>query len=130
MGMVQEFKAFALRGNVFDMAVGIIIGAAFGKVVSSFVSDVMTPPLGMAMGKTDFSELGIEIGKNAKNEAVKINYGPFIQTCIDFVIIAFCVFLLVKGINRMMKKAPPPPAAPTRDQQLLEEIRDLLKAKR
>lgn len=107
--MFKEFKEFAMRGNVVDMAVGIIIGTAFGKIVSSFVSDVLMPPIGMLLGGMDFSALKLKL-----KEDVFINYGVFINTVIDFIIIAFAIFLVVKGMNRLKKKEiPPPPAAPT-----------------
>ncbi|MDZ7263166.1 MAG: large-conductance mechanosensitive channel protein MscL [candidate division KSB1 bacterium] len=107
--MFKEFKEFAMRGNVVDMAVGIIIGAAFGKIVSSFVNDVLMPPIGMLLGGVDFSNLVIRL-----KEGVFIKYGVFINTVIDFIIVAFAIFLVVKGMNRLKKKeVPPPPAAPT-----------------
>ncbi len=107
--MFKEFKEFAMRGNVVDMAVGIIIGAAFGKIVSSFVNDVLMPPIGLLLGGVDFSALKIILKEN-----VSINYGVFINTVIDFIIIAFAIFLVVKAINKMKRKeVPPPPAAPT-----------------
>ncbi len=134
MGMVQEFKAFAVRGNVVDMAVGIIIGAAFGKIVSSLVADVVMPPLGLLIGGVDFSDLAISLPVLHEGAAaVTINYGRFIQTTVDFIIVAFAVFLLVKGINRLRRQheeAPPAPPAPSREEELLTEIRDLLKAER
>lgn len=133
MGMLNEFKSFAVKGNVVDMAVGIIIGAAFGKIVSSFVGDVIMPPLGLLIGGVDFSNLAITL-KHAQGDApaVVLAYGKFIQTVIDFIIIAFAIFIGVKAINQLRRKeaeAPSAPPAPTRDQQLLEEIRDLLKAR-
>ncbi|ACO80242.1 large-conductance mechanosensitive channel [Azotobacter vinelandii CA] len=133
MGMLSEFKAFAVKGNVVDMAVGIIIGAAFGKIVSSFVGDVIMPPLGLLIGGVDFSDLAITL-KQAQGDmpAVVLAYGRFIQTVIDFLIIAFAIFIGVKALNQLKRKeaeAPSLPPAPTRDQQLLEEIRDLLKTR-
>lgn len=130
-GLLQEFKTFALRGNVVDMAVGIITGAAFGKIVSSLVADVVMPPLGLLIGGVDFKDLAVTL-RQAQGEvaAVTLNYGAFVQTVIDFTIIAFAIFVLVKAINRMQKKAaeaPAEPAAPPADIQLLTEIRDLLK---
>ncbi|TBW06543.1 large-conductance mechanosensitive channel protein MscL [Azotobacter chroococcum subsp. isscasi] len=132
MGMLSEFKAFAVKGNVVDMAVGIIIGAAFGKIVSSFVGDLIMPPLGLLIGGVDFSDLAITL-KQAEGTApaVVLAYGKFIQTVIDFLIIAFAIFIGIKAVNQLKRKeaeAPSLPPAPTRDQQLLEEIRDLLKA--
>lgn len=122
--MLKEFKAFAMRGNVMDMAVGIIIGAAFGKIVSSFVGDVLMPIIGSLTGGVDFSSLSVTVG-----DAV-VNYGLFIQSIVDFVIVAFSIFIVIRQMNKMKKKqddgakdAPPPP----REQVLLEEIRDLLK---
>jgi large conductance mechanosensitive channel len=134
MGMMKEFKEFAVKGNVVDMAVGIIIGAAFGKIVSSFVGDVIMPPIGVLLGGVDFSNLSIIIKEAVENKpAVVIGYGKFIQTMIDFTIIAFAVFLAIKAINALKKKeeaAPPAPAAPSNQEVLLAEIRDLLKDKK
>jgi large conductance mechanosensitive channel len=133
MSMIQEFKAFAVRGNVVDMAVGIIIGAAFGKIVSSAVADIVMPPLGMMIGGVDFSDLAITLKAAAEGTpAVVLGYGKFIQALLDFTIVAFAVFLLVKGINSLKRKeaaAPSLPPAPSKEEQLLGEIRDLLKAK-
>jgi len=133
MGMMAEFKEFAVRGNVVDMAVGIIIGAGFGKIVSSLVADVIMPPIGLAVGKVDFSDLSITLKeKTDEAAAVTLNYGLFLNTLIDFSILAFAVFLLVKGINRLRRKqaaAPAPPVAPTPQENLLAEIRDLMKAR-
>ncbi|HCC82514.1 MULTISPECIES: large-conductance mechanosensitive channel protein MscL [unclassified Methylophaga] len=133
MSMVQEFKKFAMRGNVIDMAVGIIIGVAFGKIVSSFVADVIMPPLGLLLGGVDFKDLTIVL-KEAVGEtpAVVIAYGQFIQTIVDFVIIAFVIFLVIKAMNSLKAKeeaAPEAPPAPTKEEILLTEIRDLLKEK-
>jgi len=133
MGMMQEFKKFAMRGNVVDMAVGIIIGGAFGKIVSSFVADVIMPPIGLLIGGVDFSKLAITV-KAAVGDvaAVTINYGKFIQTVLDFLIIAFAIFIVIKGINSLKKKeegAPATPPAPTKEEVLLTEIRDILKQK-
>ena len=132
MSLIKEFKAFASRGNVIDMAVGIIIGAAFGKIVSSFVADIIMPPIGIILGGVNFSDLSIVL-QAAQGDApsVVIAYGKFIQTIIDFTIIAFAIFMGVKAINRLKRKeevAPKAPAAPTKDQELLSGIRDLLKA--
>jgi large conductance mechanosensitive channel len=135
MKIVQEFKQFAMKGNVVDMAVGIIIGAAFGKIVSSLVNDVIMPPLGLLIGGVDFTELKITLKEaftdqagNAVN-AVTINYGTFVQTAFDFLIVAFAIFLMIKAMNNMKKKeaAPAAPPAPTTEEKLLSEIRDLLK---
>ena len=125
--MLKEFKEFAMRGNVVDMAVGIIIGAAFGKIVSSLVADVIMPPIGMLMGNMDFSELAIALGEG--EGAASINYGVFINTILDFVIIAFAIFLLIKGINSLKRKEeekPKEPPKPSNEEVLLTEIRDLL----
>lgn len=129
MSMLREFKQFAMRGNVVDMAVGIIIGGAFGKIVSSFVGDVIMPPIGVLLGGVDFSNLSLTI-KDATETApaVILSYGKFINTIIDFIIIAFAIFMAIKAMNSLKKKeeAAPPPAPPA-DVQLLTEIRDLLK---
>ncbi len=136
--MLQEFKKFAMRGNVVDMAVGIIIGAAFGKIVSSFVSDIIMPPIGMIMGNVDFSQLFINIsgGEYATLAAAKeagaatINYGAFINTVLDFVIVAFAIFMVIRGMNNMKQKEeekPAEPAKPSEEVLLLQEIRDALK---
>ncbi|MCY1409363.1 Large-conductance mechanosensitive channel [compost metagenome] len=132
MSILQEFKTFAVKGNVVDMAVGIIIGAAFGKIVSSLVGDVIMPPLGIIIGGVDFSDLAVTL-KAAEGEApaVLLAYGKFIQTIIDFVIIAFAIFMGIKVINKLKREeeaAPAAPPAPTKDQELLSEIRDLLRA--
>lgn len=134
MSIVKEFKDFAVKGNVVDMAVGVIIGAAFGKIVSSLVGDVIMPPIGVLLGGVDFSSLAL-IVKEAVGEApaVVISYGKFIQTLIDFTIIAFAIFIAVKAINSTKKKAeeaPAAPPAPSKEEVLLTEIRDLLKEKK
>ncbi|MFO8239422.1 MAG: large-conductance mechanosensitive channel protein MscL [Dissulfuribacterales bacterium] len=131
MSMIKEFKAFAMRGNVVDMAVGIVIGVAFGKIVSSFVADVLMPPLGMPLGDVNFADLSVTL-KEASGEvaAVTLNYGQFIQTVVDFLIIAFAIFLVIKGMNSLKKKeeeAPAKPPAPSKEEMLLTEIRDVLK---
>lgn len=138
MSIIKEFKDFALKGNVMDMAVGVIIGGAFGKIVSSVVNDILMPPIGMLLGGTDFTSLSVVLNKHAVAEgaeAVTWNYGAFIQTCVDFLILAFCVFLLVKAMNMLMRKkeeapAPAPDPAPSKEEVLLTEIRDLLKEKK
>ncbi|UPU37849.1 large-conductance mechanosensitive channel protein MscL [Geomonas paludis] len=132
MSIVKEFKEFAVKGNVVDMAVGIIIGAAFAKIVSSFVGDVVMPPIGALVGGVDFSQLSIVVKEGVGNKPpVLISYGKFIQTIIDFIIIAAAVFAAIKGINALKKKeAAAPPPAPTKEELLLTEIRDLLKAGR
>ncbi len=130
MGMMSEFKEFAMKGNVVDMAVGIVIGGAFGKIVSSFVNDVLMPPIGMALGGADFSDLAYTLkDATAEAEAVTLKYGAFIQTFIDFLIIAFAIFMVVKAMNKMKKEEPPEPEAPpepSNEEKLLTEIRDLL----
>jgi large conductance mechanosensitive channel len=128
MSLASEFKEFAMKGNVVDMAVGVIIGAAFGKIVSSLVENVIMPPLGMALSGVNFKDLGNQIGTAPDGTAVMLKYGAFLQTIFDFVIIAFILFLALKGINKLKKPAPnAPPPAPPRNEVLLEEIRDLLK---
>ncbi|MBN2212097.1 MAG: large-conductance mechanosensitive channel protein MscL [Sedimentisphaerales bacterium] len=138
MGMLKEFKDFALRGNVVDMAVGIIIGGAFGKIVTSVVNDIVMPPIGMLIGGVDFADLKWELKEavgNAAGEvitpAVTINYGMFINVVINFLIIAWAIFIVIKALNSFKKKqeAAPPPAPP-KQEVLLEEIRDLLKTNR
>jgi len=114
MGMLREFKEFAMRGNVMDMAVGIIIGAAFGKIVSSLVNDVIMPPIGLLLGNVDFSQLAITLkAKTAASEAVTLNYGVFINTILDFVIVAFAIFIMIKQINRFKRKEEAPVVEPT-----------------
>jgi large conductance mechanosensitive channel len=129
MGLLKEFRSFIERGNVIDLAVAVIIGGAFGKIVSSVVADVLMPPIGLVAGGVNFTALKLAIG--GKPEApVTMNYGNFLQATFDFLIVAFCVFLLVKSINSLKKKqeeAPAAPAAPPEDVVLLREIRDLLK---
>ncbi|MBL3555082.1 MULTISPECIES: large-conductance mechanosensitive channel protein MscL [Marinobacter] len=133
MSIVKEFKEFAVKGNVMDMAVGIIIGVAFGKIVSSFVADVLMPPIGLLIGGVDFSNLVITLKAAEEGaEAVALRYGVFIQAVFDFVIVAFAVFIAVRALNSMRKKeaeTPAAPPAPSAQEQLLMEIRDLLKQK-
>ena len=134
---VKEFKDFAVKGNAVDMAVGVIIGGAFGKIVSSIVNDLIMPPIGWLIGGIDFKDLKYDMPVNPLNEGgepVSIAYGNFIQTCLDFFIIAFCVFLLVRAIMKLSRKkeepaAPPAPAEPSAEVKLLTEIRDALKHK-
>jgi large conductance mechanosensitive channel len=130
MGLASEFKEFAMKGNVVDLAVGVIIGAAFGKIVSSLVGDMFMPALGKVIGGVNFSDFAITLGKDPTGKEVLIKYGAFLQTMFDFLIIAFVLFFTIKGINRLKKPhvsdAPPPPAPPPRSEVLLEEIRDLL----
>ena len=145
MSVIKEFREFAMRGNIVDMAVGIIIGSAFAKIVSSIVNDVLMPPLGMLLGRVDFKDFKIilqdaipEITANgaiiqAGVNEVAIKYGVFIQSIIDFVIIAICIFMVIKVMNKLKKKeeaAPPAPAAPSKEELLLAEIRDILKEKK
>ncbi|MCB0332384.1 MAG: large-conductance mechanosensitive channel protein MscL [Bdellovibrionales bacterium] len=129
--MMKEFKEFAVKGNVADMAVGIIIGAAFGKIVSSFVNDVITPPLGLLLGGVDFSGLALTLkAANGEAAAVTLNYGVFLQTVFDFVIVAFSIFLAIKALNTLKRKEeekPKEPPKPSNEEVLLGEIRDLLK---
>jgi len=133
MSMMKEFKEFAVKGNVVDMAVGIIIGAAFGKIVTALVSGVIMPPIGVLLGGVDFSDLAFVVKEAVGEEpAVVISYGAFIQTVIDFTIIAFAIFMVIKAINSLKRKeeeAPKAPPAPSTEEVLLTEIRDLLKAK-
>lgn len=128
MGMIKEFKEFAVKGNMIDMAVGIIIGAAFGKIVSSLVADIIMPPLGILIGGIDFTGLAYTLKDAADGaEAVTLNYGAFIQNVVDFIIVAFAIFIVVKMINSAKKKEEARPVAPPKQEVLLEEIRDLLK---
>lgn len=142
MSIVKEFKEFAMRGNIVDMAVGIIIGSAFGRIISSVVSDVLMPPIGMAIGRVDVKDFklvlqkavpaitdGGIVVKQAVAE-VALKYGMFAQTIIDFLIVAFCIFLVIKVMNRLKKKEETKPAAPSNEEILLAEIRDLLKERK
>jgi large conductance mechanosensitive channel len=130
MSLASEFKEFAMKGNVVDLAVGVIIGAAFGKIVSSLVGDVIMPPLGLLLAGVNFSDLAATVGTAADGTPILLKYGVFIQTLIDFVIIAFVIFMAIKGINRLKRPPAPaadaPPAPPPRNEVLLEEIRNLL----
>ena len=145
MGFLQEFKAFALKGNVMDMAVGVIIGGAFGKIVTSLVNDVIMPPIGLIIGGVDFTDLKLTLKQpvldaagEVLNPAVTWNYGAFLQQVVDFTLLAFCVFMMVKVMNRLTIKkkeeepapAPAPEPEPTKEELLLAEIRDLLKERR
>ena len=131
MSLLKEFKEFAVKGNVVDMAVGIIVGAAFGKIVSSLVADVVMPPIGVLLGGVDFSDLAITVRAATETApAVVIAYGKFIQTMLDFTIIAFVIFMAIKGLNKLRRQeeaAPSAPPEPTKEELLLTEIRDLLK---
>jgi large conductance mechanosensitive channel len=133
MKIISEFKAFAMRGNVVDMAIGIILGAAFGKIVTSLVNDIIMPPIGLLVGGVDFTDLAIILKKAVgETPAVTINYGMFIQVIIDFLIVAFAIFMVIKAMNAMKKKeeaSPAAPPVPTKEEILLTEIRDLLKNK-
>ncbi len=136
--MLKEFREFAMKGNVLDMAIGVIIGGAFGKIVSSLVSDVLMPPIGLLMGKVDFTSLFLNLSGTPQPSlaaakaagAPTVNYGVFLQTVFDFIIIAFVIFMLVKQVNRFKKETPPsPPPGPTNEEKLLMEIRDALKGR-
>ena len=135
MSMMKEFKDFAMRGNVMDMAVGIIIGGAFGKIVSSFVNDVLMPPLGLLLGNVDFSSLAVKLAEvGADGKPVLWKYGAFIQSTVDFVIVAFAIFMMIRWMNSLSKKeepaapaVPEAPPEPSAEEKLLTEIRDLLK---
>lgn len=141
MSFIQDFKAFALKGNVVDMAVGVIIGGAFGKIVTSIVNNIIMPPIGVLTGGMDFTDLKLVLkdavkgGDQVVSEAVTINYGQFIQDVVDFLIVAFCIFLMVKGIAALSRKKeekpaePAPAPGPSAEEKLLTEIRDLLKNK-
>ena len=131
-GFLSEFKAFAMRGNVIDMAIGIIVGASFGKIVSAFVDGVIMPPLGLLIGGVDFSDLAIVLKDAELNApAVTLKYGAFLQTVLDFTIVAFAIFLAIKALNKLKRKeAETPTLVPPRQEILLEEIRDILKAKK
>ena len=132
MSMMKEFKEFAMKGNVMDMAIGIIIGAAFGKIVSTLVANVIMPPIGLLLGGINFAEFAITLkAASGDNPAVVMQYGIFIQAVVDFIIIAFAIFMVIKGMNAMKKKeeeAPAAPPAPPKEEVLLTEIRDILKA--
>jgi large conductance mechanosensitive channel len=140
-GFLSEFRTFIMKGNVVDLATAVIIGGAFGKIVSSFVNDILMPPIGILLGKVNFRELKLVLkdavmdGEKVVSEAVSLNYGQFLQNVVDFLIIAFCIFTLIKSMNALKKKeaaapAPAPePPKPTKQEELLAEIRDLLKSK-
>lgn len=140
MGLLKEFKEFAVKGNVIDLAVAVIIGGAFGKIVTSFVNDIVMPPIGLLIGGVNFKNLALVLKEAVVDDAgevvtaaVTLNYGAFIQNVVDFTIIAFVIFMAVKAMNSLKKKEeaapPPPPPAPPKSEVLLEEIRDLLKKK-
>ena len=133
MSFASEFKEFAMRGNLVDLAVGVVIGAAFGKIVSSLVGDVVMPALSPILGSVNFSDLALQIATNAQGKPVLLRYGSFLQTIFEFLIIAFSIFVVLKGINQLKRPAPPaadaPPPPPTKTEVLLQEIRDLLAKK-
>ena len=130
MGLAQEFKEFAVKGNVVDMAVGVIIGGAFGKIVSSFVGDIVMPTLGMVIGGVNFTDLAVQLGTNAAGDPILLKWGTFLQTVLDFTIIAASIFMAIKGINKLKRPAPAAaPAAVPEDILLLREIRDQLKTR-
>lgn len=130
MSLASEFKEFAMKGSVIDLAVGVVVGAAFGKIVSSLVADVIMPPIGMAIGGVNFTDLAVTLGTAPDGSAVVLKYGAFLQTIFDFLIIAVALFMAIKLINKLKRPDPAaPPAPPPRDEVLLEEIRDLLKSK-
>ena len=140
MSLLKEFKDFAMRGNVIDLAVGVIIGGAFGKIVASLVADVIMPPIGLLVGGVNFTDLkwemkAAEIIDGVEKAAVTLNYGNFLQVTFDFIIVAFAIFMFIKGMNRLNRKkeeapAPAAPPAPSKEELLLAEIRDLLKEKK
>jgi large conductance mechanosensitive channel len=127
MSFASEFKEFAMKGNVIDLAVGVVIGAAFGKIVGSLVGDVIMPLLSPLLGSINFSDLSLKIATDAAGKPVLLKYGMFLQTCLEFLIIAFAIFLAIKGINRLKRPQPSaPPPAPTKTEALLQDIRDIL----
>ena len=129
MSLGSEFKEFAMKGNVIDLAVGVVIGAAFGKIVAALVADIFMPPIGLIIGGINFSDLSVKLGVDPAGKPVLLKYGDFGQTILEFLIIAFVIFLLIKGINALKRPPPPAPAAPptpTKEELLLTEIRDLL----
>lgn len=130
MGLAKEFKEFAMKGNVVDLAVGVIIGIAFGKIVTSLVEDVIMPPIGKVIGGVNFSNLALTLGTDPAGKEVLLKYGNFLQITFQFLIVAFVLFLVIRGINRLKKPDPAaPPPAPPRQEVLLQEIRDLLASK-
>jgi len=133
MSLVSEFKEFAMRGNVIDLAVGVVIGGAFGKIVSSLVGDVVMPALSPILGSVNFSDLAVRIATDAQGKPVLLKYGTFLQTILEFLIIAVSIFVVLRGINQLKRPAPPaantPPPPPTKTEALLQEIRDLLAKK-
>jgi large conductance mechanosensitive channel len=126
MGLASEFKEFAMKGSVLDLAIGVVIGGAFGKIVNSVVADVIMPPIGLAIGGVDFKDLAAQIGSNPKGEPVLFRYGMFIQTVFEFLIIALALFMVIKAINRLKRPSAAMPVPPTKTEALLQEIRDQL----
>jgi large conductance mechanosensitive channel len=126
MGLASEFKEFAMKGSVVDLAVGVVIGGAFGKIVSSLVADIIMPPIGLAIGGVNFADLAVQIGTNPKGQPVLFKYGMFIQTAFEFLIIAMALFLVIKAINRLKRPSPAVPVPPTKTEALLQDIRDQL----
>ena len=126
MSLASEFKEFAMKGNVIDLAVGVVIGAAFGKIVNSLVADIIMPPIGLAIGGVNFSDLAVQIGTNPKGQPVLFKYGMFFQTIFEFLVVAIALFILIKGINRLKRPSPSVPVPPSRTEVLLQEIRDQL----
>jgi|ERR1700689_2529925 large conductance mechanosensitive channel len=126
MGLASEFKEFAMKGSVVDLAIGVVIGGAFGKIVSSLVTDIITPPIGLAVGGVDFKNLAVQIGTDPKGAPVLFKYGSFIQTVFEFLIVAVALFMVIKLINRLKRPSPSVPVPPTKTEALLEEIRDQL----
>ena len=130
MSIASEFKEFAMKGSVIDLAVGVVIGAAFGKIVASLVGDVIMPALSPALGSVNFTDLALQIATNSAGKPVLLRYGAFLQTIFEFLVIAFSLFIVIKGINRLKRPAPnAPPPAPSRTEALLQDIRDLLAKK-
>ena len=126
MGLASEFKEFAMKGSVVDLAIGVVIGGAFGKIVSSLVTDIITPPIGLAVGGVDFKNLAVQIGTDPKGAPVLFKYGSFIQAVFEFAIVAVALFMVIKVINRLKRPSPSVPVPPTKTEALLEEIRDQL----
>ena len=126
MGIASEFKEFAMKGSVVDLAVGVVIGGAFGKIVNSLVGDIIMPPIGLAVGGVDFTDLAVQIGTGPKGQPVLFKYGAFVQTVFEFLIVALALFMVIKAINRLKRPSPTMPVPPTKTEALLQEIRDQL----
>ncbi|HSY08005.1 MAG TPA: large-conductance mechanosensitive channel protein MscL [Steroidobacteraceae bacterium] len=126
MSLASEFKEFAMKGSVVDLAIGVVIGGAFGKIVNSLVGDIILPPLGLAIGGVNFADLAVQIGTSPKGQPVLFKYGAFVQTVFEFLIIAFALFVVIKAINRLKRPSPSMPVPPTKTEALLQEIRDEL----